>query len=134
VSIENQALLPQASAPDSSPVARASLSPKEPASAAEVSDAPDSKAVVTFDEKQVILWAVNNTYGDQHSELGPRTLRALLFRYQLARLILDQLNHRTWSPALLAKMITNKMFTGTIDFTPSTDDERIIKAVAEQVA
>ena len=119
---------------DSLPLSSAPTTSPPPASESEPPHEKDSMAALSLEEKQVILWAVRNTYGDKHSELGPRTLRALLFRYQLARLVLEELDHRQWSPALLAKMITTKMFTGSIDFEPSSDVEKIMKAVAQQVA
>jgi hypothetical protein len=123
-----------ASPHDSGPPSSGPTPSPAPASESEALHEKDSMAAISSEEKQLMLWAVRDTYGDKHSELGPRTLRALLFRYQLARLLLEELDHRHWSPALLAKMITTKMFTGRIEFEPSSDVEKIMKAVAQQVA
>ena len=45
--------------------------------------------------------------GDKQGEIGPRALRSILFRYQLARLILEELGVKDWNPALLARMIVD---------------------------
>ena len=94
----------------------------------------DSTAAITDEEKAVILLAIANSRGKAGTEFGPRSIRAILFRYQLARLILDELYEKNWSPALLARLIVNRISEGTIDFREYRDKEKLLPIVAEQVA
>lgn len=106
----------------------------QPSSVVQMGHELDSGATISEDEKLVILSALQSTYGDKHSELGPRAIRAFMFRYQLARLILEELDAQNWSPALLAKMIAARQFAGAIELIRNQDETDVMITVAEQVA
>jgi hypothetical protein len=57
---------------------------------------------LTEDEIKAILKALFDEGIKLRDHLGPRTVRAFLFRYQLARLILIKL-HLPWNPSDLAR-------------------------------
>jgi hypothetical protein len=94
----------------------------------------DADSTMSLHEKQVVLAAVVQVYGKRQSELGPRALRAIMFRYQLARLLLEELGEKTWSPAVLAIMIVKRHSEGKIDSGHAHSDPDILTRVAEQVA
>ena len=89
---------------------------------------------MSLHEKQVILAALTLVYGEEQRELGPRALRAIMFRYQLARLLLEELGEKDWSPALLARMIVQRHLDGSINLEDGQHDIDMLKRVAEQVA
>jgi hypothetical protein len=94
----------------------------------------DTDFTMSSHEKQVILAALHAIYGDKQSELGPRALRAIMFRYQLARLLLEELGEKTWSPAMLAMMVVERHLEGRSDAKQAHEDSDILTSVAEQVA
>lgn len=91
-------------------------------------------APVSNDEKLLIYAAIQMTYGEKHSELGPRSLRVLIFHYQLARMILTEFGAKNWSPALLARFIAGRQLTGTPTLKSTHLEDKLIALVAEQVA
>ena len=66
-----------------------------------------------------------------HGELGPRGVRAFIFRYQLARLILEALGNDQWTPENLATTIANCQSGQKGAPTP---EESMVVTVARQVA
>lgn len=63
--------------------------------------------VIAEDEVKAILAALVDEGIELYDHLGPRTVRAFLFRYQLARLILTKL-HVAWTPVDLARDLAAK--------------------------
>lgn len=100
-----------------------------------VSHESDENYTITPQEKQIILSAILESAAESGTELGPRSVRAIMFRYQLARLILEELGQHEWNPAWLARMIVDRQPTelnGAIGV--GDDGEAILTTVAEQVA
>jgi len=118
----------------STPRQTADITQKQPVRTPAPTHELDLDLTISLHEKQVIFAAINFTYGDKQSELGPRALRAIMFRYQLARLLLDELGEKRWSPALLARMIVQRHLDGSIDLAEGQDDVDVLKRVAEQIA
>jgi hypothetical protein len=94
----------------------------------------DTNAAITPHEKQMILAAIKTIYREKQGELGPRALRAIMFRYQLGRLLLDQLGVQGWSPTLFAMMVVERHLKGTLSVAGSENSVDILSRVAEQVA
>jgi hypothetical protein len=110
--------------------AEAILVPSDPVRTRE----QDERTVISPDEKEIILSALRDVYGDSHTELGPRALRAFMFRYQLARLILEELGDKDWKPHDLAQMIASKQFAaGGAHALPKSASPNI-SMVSSQVA
>lgn len=90
-------------------------------------DVPVSRdgIVLTSPEVKAIKAAIVKQQLDFRRDLGPRAVRAFLFRYQLARLLLAQL-HIRWKPAELANRLAQEMAV-----PPSEKEKPRLNRVAE---
>jgi hypothetical protein len=98
--------------------------------------ATTSERVLEERETDAILTALDAQSGAR-TALGPRAIRAFIFRYQLARLLLTTLKIR-WEPEVLATSLAQRSFGGTQETTPapiSADltDEQKLQRVVDQV-
>lgn len=95
----------------------------------------DENYTITPREKQIILTAILESSAGGRTELGPRAVRAIMFRYQLARLLLEELGQHDWNPARLARKIVKRQSSALISTNGHGEDgEAILSRVAEQVA
>lgn len=83
-------------------------------------------------ERLAILNALSNSHVDLLQGLGPRSIRAYLFRYQLARLLLGKLGNKHWKPEDLAKALVHFSLSN-YDLTEAyqSDDNTLISIVKE---
>ena len=83
-------------------------------------------------ERLAILDALSNSHADLLQGLGPRSIRAYLFRYQLARLLLGKLGNKDWNPEDLAKALVHFSLSN-YDLTEAyrSDDHTLISIVKE---
>ena len=92
--------------------------------------------VLEVPEVDAILAALDAKTGIRDN-LGPRAIRAFIFRYQLARLLLNTLKI-DWEPEMLAKSLVDRSFDGARETAPapiSADltDEQKLQRVVDQV-
>jgi signal transduction histidine kinase len=89
---------------------------------------------VTPKEKESIQQMLRKVYRDRPHDLGPRAIRTFMFRYQLARMILEEIGNDSWTPSMLANMIATRTLIGEIKDKDLDDEEDEVKRVVEQVA
>jgi hypothetical protein len=92
----------------------------------------DTEVELTEHEKNAILYTANELGNRVHGVTwGPRAVRALIFRYQLARMLLTKLNHKV-DPAELARAVAIPVKPGEAYADPSASlpaVERIVQQV-----
>jgi hypothetical protein len=98
--------------------------------------ATTSEKVLEEAEVDAILAALDAQTGTR-TTLGPRAIRAFIFRYQLARLLLNTLKIH-WEPEILAKSLAERSFGSIQEMAPapiSADltDEQKLQRVVDQV-
>jgi hypothetical protein len=98
-----------------------------------------SKQVLEDIEADAVLGVLANNSITLRGSLGPRSIRAFLFRYQFARLLLTKLGMR-WDPTTLAQELAEQVLTensGKADGIPlpvsgeETDDEKLRRIVQQ---
>ena len=103
-------------------------------------DAPQSHGVASTrilekNEIDAILAALDTSTGTR-ATLGPRAIRAFIFRYQLARLLLNTLAIR-WEPIMLAKSLAERAFAAQpaapAPISANLSDEQKMQRVVDQV-
>jgi hypothetical protein len=100
-----------------------------------------SPRVLAEDEVSAVLSVLADDKVQLRGSLGPRSIRAFLFRYQLARLLLNKLEIE-WQPEPLARELAEQVLTrrggktGTAPLPPSPDDSGTekLKRLVEQVS
>jgi hypothetical protein len=70
---------------------------------------------------------------DHIAPLGPRAIRAFIFRYQLARLILANLGIKTWRPSVLIAALAESLFERPETPQKRKDLEPEVEVVVRQV-
>lgn len=93
----------------------------------------DSSTSLNWMEKSAVLSAIRSTQNGNDETFSPRSLRSLLFRYQLARLLLDESGYRNFDPETLTSLIIERTRTGMINRSPTSKIENAMIAVANQV-
>jgi len=98
---------------------------------AEAETTLESDSVIEPEEADAILAAVYTHLlsGDEREMIGPRTLRCLLFRYQLARNILSKLGTHPEASQLADVVVS--IYAGTMN---STNLQTIVEKVVRQVS
>ncbi len=86
---------------------------------------------LTSGEKDMVLAVLLKAKASKQVELGPRAVRGFMFRYQLARLILEAFGDRSWTPETLATAIANIQVGQEAAPSPN---EPLVTMVARQVA
>jgi hypothetical protein len=111
---------------------------REPITRVQTGMAPSSKAsdrVLEKAEIDAILMALD-TQTATRTSLGPRAIRAFIFRYQLARLLLDTLKIG-WEPEILAKSLAERAFGSPVaapaPISANLTDEQKLQRVVDQV-
>jgi thioredoxin-like negative regulator of GroEL len=89
--------------------------------------------VLGDDEKRAIRDELQEMRGRSLGDLGPRAIRSFMFRYQLARLILDELNTPHWEPAVLVQLLAAKSLWGQEIPLPGEPSNPYLFAVVNQV-
>jgi hypothetical protein len=88
------------------------------------------------DEVQAIVTALDDA-AEMRRNMGPRAIRAFIFRYQLARLLLQRLSI-PWDANALAKALVERALRFEVGATvqpitrDASDEEKLIRVV-EQV-
>lgn len=92
---------------------------------------PRADTILEPDEADAIREAVGKHFnGEDREEVGPRTIRCLLFRYQLARDVLTKLGQPKPDPRNLADVVIS-FYAGSGD---DNADASIIDRVVRQVS
>ena len=90
---------------------------------------------MSFQEKLILRGALKEAKKRLKAGLGPRAIRSILFRYQLARLILDELKTpltRQEDVKVLTRLLASRSLFGEED-TMADDIPPNIREVVEQV-
>ncbi|MEY2482834.1 MAG: hypothetical protein QOK24_1362 [Verrucomicrobiota bacterium] len=90
-------------------------------------------AVLGDDEKRAIRDELHEIRDRIRGDLGPRAIRSIMFRYQLARLILDELKIPNWEPAVLVQLLAAKSLWHQDSLPPAATSHPHLWAVVNQV-
>jgi hypothetical protein len=90
-------------------------------------------AVLGDDEKYAIRNELQEVKDRIRGDLSPRAIRSFMFRYQLARLILDELNILNWEPATLVQLLAAKSLWRQSGVPPAATSHPHLWAVVNQV-
>jgi len=93
------------------------------------SESDDDSVIKPHEADAILEFVRHHLRGDNRKAVGPRTLRCLLFRYQLARDILSKLGDRP-DPRELAKTVVS-VYAGTSE---TTDEPSRLETVVRQVS
>jgi hypothetical protein len=90
-------------------------------------------AVLSEDEKRAIRDELREMKDRVRGDLGPRAIRSFMFRYQLGRLILDELQITDWQPDVFVQLLAAKSLWEQADVPAAAESHPEVWAVVNQV-